>query len=250
MMIRFRFFALLFLLASVFHSCSDNRPARKQLASKPIVRKRAENHCAPKKSRLERQLEEAGLVDVSKLDPTICHDLRYAGKNNFTKIILYDTLTTIYLQPDVARKLVKAQERLKSIDPSLSLIVWDAARPLSVQRKMYRQVAGTVYQSYVASPGRTGLHNYGCAVDLSICRAKDGSLLDMGTPFDFFGKQAGISREEEFVGQGILTKQQVENRKLLRRVMTDAGFLTVRGEWWHFNSCRLTRAKQMYRLIP
>jgi zinc D-Ala-D-Ala dipeptidase len=247
---RFRHLALPFIVLGIICSCADNSSKQKHSVTKPIAHKRLERQIPSRKSHLEQQFQKAGLVDVCKLDSTIQVDLRYAGKNNFTKITLYDTLTTIYLQPDVARKLIKAQERLKSIDPSLSLIVWDAARPLSIQRKMFEQVAGTVYQKYVASPQRTGLHNYGCAVDLGICRSKDASLLDMGTPFDFFGKQAGISREEEFIEQGILTRQQVENRKLLRRVMSDSGFLTVKGEWWHFNSCRLAKAKQVYRLIP
>ncbi len=246
---RFRHLALPSIVLGILCSCTDNSSKQKHSAPKPIVHKQLEKQALLRKSQLEQQFEKAGLVDVCKLDSTIHVDLRYAGKNNFTKIILYDTLTTIYLQPDVARKLIKAQERLKSIDPSLSLIVWDAARPLSIQRKMFEQLAGTIYQNYVASPLKTGLHNYGCAVDLSICRRKDGRLLDMGTPFDFFGKQAGISREEELVEQGILTRQQVDNRKLLRRVMSDSGFLTVRSEWWHFNSCRLPEAKQKFRLI-
>jgi D-alanyl-D-alanine dipeptidase len=217
--------------------------------SKSIDKAQEAKQILPQKSRLEERFEKEGLVDVCKLDSSIHFDLRYAGRNNFTKIILYDTLTRIYLQPDVARKLIKAQRQLKLMHPSLSLIVWDAARPLGVQRKMYEQVSGTLYQNYVASPRKTGLHNYGCAVDLGLCHADGDSLLDMGTPFDFFGKEAGITHEEEFVAQGLLTRQQVGNRRLLRDVMLDAGFLTVKGEWWHFNSCRLPEAKRKYRLI-
>lgn len=247
---RVRHLVLPFIVSCMLCSCADNSSTQKHLSTtKPIAHSQLEKQALPQKSQLEQQLENAGLVDVCKLDATIQVDLRYAGENNFTKIILYDTLTTIYLQPDVARKLTQAQKLLKSIEPSLSLMVWDAARPLSVQRKMFEQVAGTMYQNYVASPHKTGLHNYGCAVDLSICRSEDRRLLDMGTPFDFFGKQAGIGHEDEYVAQGILTRQQVENRRLLRRVMQDAGFLTVKGEWWHFNSCRLPEAKRKYRLI-
>jgi D-alanyl-D-alanine dipeptidase len=73
--------------------------------------------------------------------------------------------------------------------------------------------------------------------------------LDMGTPFDFFGKAAGINKETELIAQGVLTKKQVANRKLLRKVMTYAGFLTIRGEWWHFNAVSLSEARRSYKVI-
>ena len=201
-----------------------------------------------RKSSLELQLEKAGLVNVCELDSSIRFDLKYAGKDNFTKSVLYDTLRSIYLQPEVAQKLIRAQGILKSKNPSLRLLVWDAARPMSVQRKMYAKVSGTPLHNYVADPTRTGLHNYGCAVDITIC-STDGSLFDMGTPFDYFGKNAGILQEQRFVQQGILTKKQLENRQLLRKVMCEAGFLTVTGEWWHFNAFRLAGAKRRYALL-
>jgi D-alanyl-D-alanine dipeptidase len=113
---------------------------------------------------------------------------------------------------------------------------------------MYATVEHTKYHAYVAHPSRTGLHNYGMAVDLTICKA--GSVpLDMGTPFDFFGKAAGINRENELVAQGILTKQQVDNRLLLRRIMTEAGFIPIRGEWWHFNAMPLNTARKTVKVI-
>ena len=86
------------------------------------------------------------------------------------------------------------------------------------------------------------------AVDLTICD-KSGKPIDMGTAFDFFGRAAGINKEKELVEQGVLTKQQVKNRELLRKVMVHAGFLTIRGEWWHFNAVSLVEAKRLYKVI-
>lgn len=189
------------------------------------------------------ELEKQGLVNIKKIDPSIRIELKYATKDNFTKSILYGNLTEAYLHPIAAEKLAKAQKLLKDKDPTLSLLVYDAARPLSIQRKMYEVVQNTPYHAYVANPTRTGLHNYGIAVDLTICDS-EGNPLDMGTPFDFFGRKAGISEEEILIKEGKLTRKQVNNRKLLRSVMTEAGFLTIRGEWWHFNALSLAEAKK------
>ncbi|GAB6009640.1 M15 family metallopeptidase [Dysgonomonas reticulitermitis] len=197
---------------------------------------------------MESYLQTQQLVNIKELDPTILSDLKYATTDNFTKTVLYDTLLNIYLHPVAAEKLVKAQRYLKEINPDFSLLVYDAVRPLSVQKKMYKVVQNTPYALYVANPVRTGLHNYGMAVDLTICD-KQGISLDMGTAFDFFGKAAGINKEQELVDEGVLTRQQVKNRELLRKVMIQAGFLTIRGEWWHFNAVSLNEARRSYRVI-
>lgn len=193
-------------------------------------------------------LEEQGLVRIKSLSPTIKVDLKYATNDNFTKKVLYDDLREAYLHPIAAQKLSTAQELLKEQDSTLSLLVYDAVRPLSIQKEMFEVVRNTPFQAYVANPSRTGLHNYGIAVDLTICDS-DGMPLDMGTPFDYFGKAAGINKEDELKAQGILTEQQIKNRKLLRSIMTKAGFLTIRGEWWHFNALSLAEAKSKTKLI-
>lgn len=197
---------------------------------------------------LESYLQTQNVVNVGKMDTSILVDLKYATTDNFTKTILYDSLLNIYLHPVAAEKLVKAQKYLKTLHPEYNLLVYDAVRPLSVQRKMYKVVQNTPYAAYVANPTRTGLHNYGMAVDLTICDSK-GEPLDMGTPFDFFGSAAGINKEAELVQKGVLTKAQVKNRELLRKVMTHAGFLTIRGEWWHFNAVSLVEARKSYKVI-
>lgn len=201
------------------------------------------------KTPTEKKLEdEIHLTDIQSLDNSILVELKYATTDNFTKKILYKDLKRAYLQPEAAAKLAKAQQYLKKQHPEMNLLVYDAVRPLNVQKEMYETVKNTPYHRYVAEPGRTGLHNYGAAVDLTITDASNKPL-DMGTPFDFFGKAAGIGNEDELVRQGILTRQQVKNRQLLRNVMVQAGFRTIRGEWWHFNHCSLAEAKAKYRLI-
>lgn len=202
----------------------------------------------PQKSTMELRLEKLGLVDVTELDSTIVVDLIYATSDNFTGEILYDSLHIAYLLPHVAEMLVKAQHALKAKYPDYNLVVYDAARPVSVQRKMWNIVRGTSKSIYVSNPNNTGLHNYGAAVDLSILD-DTGNVLDMGTPFDFFGPEAHIDKEEALIKTGKLTREQVNNRKLLREVMMAAGFKPLRSEWWHFNACTRDYAKKNYKVI-
>ncbi|WP_165020162.1 M15 family metallopeptidase [Dysgonomonas sp. ZJ279] len=201
-----------------------------------------------KLSTIEAHLQKSGMVNIHTLDSTIRVELKYATTDNFTNVILYDTLSNAYLHPLAAKKLAKAQKYLKELNPKLTLLVYDAARPLSVQRKMYKVVQGTPQAPYVANPSRTGLHNYGMAVDLTICDL-NGKPLEMGTPFDHLGYAAQINKEAELVQKGIITPAHVKNRELLRKVMVSAGYQTIRGEWWHFNAVPLTEAKQSYKVI-
>ena len=76
-----------------------------------------------------------------------------------------------------------------------------------------------------------------------------GSLLDMGTPFDYFGELAQPRYEERFLQEGRLTKEQLNNRKLLRDVMHQAGFRGIPDEWWHFNGFSLEEVKRRYAIV-
>ena len=57
----------------------------------------------------------------------------------------------------------------------------------------------------------------------------------MGSPFDHFGPESHINCEGDLLRTGKITQQEFDNRRLLRRVMTGAGFSTIANEWWHFN---------------
>lgn len=199
-------------------------------------------------SKLEQELIDAGMIEVQSQIPSVWVELKYATTDNFTKSVLYQDLDKAYLHPLAIDKLKQAVSSLHEIAPEISILIYDAARPQSVQYRMYEAVRNTPYAIYVAEPNRTGLHNYGMAIDATLCD-QYGRPLDMGTPFDFFGKAAGIRDEDSLVRQGILNKKQVENRRLLRKIMVQAGFLTVKGEWWHFNAVSLQEAKLNYKLL-
>ena len=106
-------------------------------------------------------------------------------------------------------------------------------------------------QIYIRIQPRTGggLHNYGLAVDISIIDAQ-GQPLPMGTPVDYLGKEAHITGEEQLVQANKITKQEMKNRRLLRKVMREAGFRPLPSEWWHFNRVSRQTAKEKYPIIP
>ncbi|HEV7230584.1 MAG TPA: M15 family metallopeptidase [Bacteroidia bacterium] len=192
----------------------------------------------------------AGLTDVRQQDSSIQVDLKYAGSDNFLGFNMYGKLKRCFLQPDVTGKLVKAQKILRSMYPFYGLIVYDAVRPLHIQKMMWdtlKMPAG-IKQQYLSSPQVISLHNYGAAVDLSII-TRDGLLLDMGTPYDFFGPLAHPEFEDRFREEGKLSLKQILNRELLRTVMHAAGFSPIETEWWHFNSCSRQEAARMYKVI-
>ncbi|MDR1980402.1 MAG: M15 family metallopeptidase [Tannerellaceae bacterium] len=205
--------------------------------------------CHAQTGRLDSSLSSKGLVNAATMDTTIHVCLKYATTDNFMGEAVYTDVAGIWLHVDAARKLVRAQRLLKERYPAYSLIVYDAARPMSVQRKMWRLVKGTDKTNYVSNPAHGGgLHNYGMAVDVGIVD-QSGRPLPMGTPFDYFGEEAHTTAEEGLVQSGKITREAFNNRRLLRQVMKQAGFSTIAYEWWHFNACTRQEAKAGYRLI-
>ncbi|MCC8144432.1 MAG: M15 family metallopeptidase [Tannerellaceae bacterium] len=176
---------------------------------------------------LDKEMAEKGLVDISTLDPSIQVSLKYSTTDNFMGEQLYDGLTKAWLHPITAYMLAKAQLYLKQEYPVYSLLIYDAVRPISVQKKMWKLAQVTGKTNYVSNPANGGgLHNYGMAVDLTIVDG-NGNPLPMGTPFDFFGDEAHINNEEQLVATGKITEEAYRNRQLLRRVMRQAGFRTI-----------------------
>ena len=206
--------------------------------------------CFAQKSKTAQQMEKQGLVDIMSVDSTIQVSLMYSRADNFTGKVLYTDLREAYLHPKAATALAKAQQALKKLRPELSLKVYDATRPMSVQQKMWNTVAGTKKSIYVSNPRNGGgMHNYGLAVDITLCDALSGDTLDMGTKVDFLGSYAHIDNEAGLVSQHIISKEAKKNRELLRKVMTEAGFKPLRTEWWHFNLVSRAEAKAHYKAV-
>lgn len=194
-------------------------------------------------------MQRMGLKNVEAEDSTIRVDLMYAKADNFTGEVLYDDLREAYLHPIAMTALAKAQTLLKKQRPDLSLIVFDAARPMSIQQKMWSCVRGTDKSVYVSNPANGGgLHNYGLAVDISLCNAA-GDTLPMGTRVDTMSPLSHIDNEEMLVTQGMMSPEALANRRLLRRVMREAGWRALKTEWWHFNIRSRAEARQYFKVI-
>ena len=120
---------------------------------------------------------------------------------------------------------------------------------MSVQRKMWDKVKNTKKYFYVSNPARGGgMHNYGMAVDITLCDAR-GDTLDMGTKVDYMGKAAHIDNEAALVKSKVISAKAKANRELLRKVMRHAGWMPLRTEWWHFNLCSRATARKYYKVI-
>lgn len=206
--------------------------------------------CLAQQSATAKRMAEQGLVDILSVDSTIQVSLMYARPDNFTGKILYTDLREAYLHPKAAAALARAQQALRKLHPELSLKIYDATRPMSVQQKMWNTVAGTKQQNYVSNPRNGGgMHNYGLAVDITLCKAATGDTLDMGTKVDFLGSYAHIDDEAGLVAKHIISKEAKQNRELLRKVMEEAGFKPLRTEWWHFNLVSRAEAKAHYKAV-
>ncbi len=198
-------------------------------------------------SNTERQFLRYGLVDIQKLNPDLKVELAYATNENLTGGILYQDLKRGFLQTIAANKLVTAQQNLELIDSTLSIVVLDAARPQSIQFKLWEWAKENGMEKYVASPWSGSNHNFGCAVDVTLV-SKD-SLLDMGTKYDYFGPEAEPRYQWQLLKEGKLSQTQIDNRLLLKDVMKSAGFSPIQTEWWHFNGLSKERAREYYKLI-
>jgi D-alanyl-D-alanine dipeptidase len=226
------------------HKASEKTELSKALSIKKEFKK-PHDSCE-----LEKLFVSKNLVNINALDSSIRVVLHYSTSQNFLNKPLYNGLSNCYLPCDVAIKLCNAQHELHQYFPNYHLIVFDAVRPLHIQKQMWDELDMPAKNkiNYLAHPNDISLHNYGAAIDIGIIGDND-ILLNMGTPFDFFGELSEPKREKELVENGQLSKEAFTNRLLLRKVMINAGFTAITSEWWHFNATNKITAASKYELI-
>ena len=202
------------------------------------------------KSDLERNLEQRGLQNVAQEIPGIEVYMVYATPYNFMGRVLYEGLDEAYLVPEAMEKLRKANELLRKKRLDLHLVVYDAARPHSIQQQMWSVVENTELEDFVANPNKSGggPHNYGIAVDVTLVDCT-GHPIAMGSEYDYFGDRSRVDLEAELIAKGEISQRELLNRQLLREVMTEAGWLVEPSEWWHFNAMPLTEASEKLTVI-
>jgi len=172
----------------------------------------------------EQKIKEAGLVELTRLEPSIKLDIRYATTNNFVGRVIYKEARA-FMQRPAADALARIHKKLK--EQGMGLVIFDGYRPLSAT-KIFWEVTPANKKQFVADPKNGSRHNRGCAVDLSLFDLKTGANLDMPTDFDDFTAKAAI----DYAGA---TEVQKKNREILRKAMESDGFKIYPTEWWHYD---------------
>lgn len=193
----------------------------------------------------ETEVRPENFVVIDQHIPGIKVQLRYGTTSNFTgNVVTGYKEGKCWITKEAANALSKVQKEVQQMN--LSLLVFDAFRPQRAVDSFveWAKESGTSKQQkdqyfpnlkkselfpkgYIAD--KSG-HTRGSTIDLTLCEVNErGELspLDMGTPFDFFGKEAGT----EFKG---IPAQQRANRLLLKTLMEKHGFRNYPVEWWHF----------------
>lgn len=182
-----------------------------------------------------------GFVYVASLVNGIDEAILYASNDNFIgqKVDGYLASKAI-LTREAAEALVNVQEA--AIKHNLSVKIFDAYRPRRAVKHFLRWVdeeeslenkerfhpefskPELFEKGYLATHSS---HSRGSTVDLTLVNQSTGSELDMGTEFDFFGKQSWLSYQN-------LSAKQSSNRYFLQSLMSENGFQPFELEWWHF----------------
>jgi len=164
------------------------------------------------------------LVELTKLDPTIKLDIRYATTNNLFGTVFYSQ-PRAFLQRAPAEALVRVNRKLKSM--GYGLLVHDGYRPWYVT-KVFWQATPDDKKIFVADPSKGSRHNRGAAVDLSLYDLKTGKPIEMVSTYDETTDRA----HPDYPGG---TSLQRWHRNLLRAAMEAEGFTVYEAEWWHFD---------------
>ena len=166
-------------------------------------------------------VNDTTFVNLRDYSQDFFYDMKYATNDNFLKAKVYDCaecylrLKTVTALIDANKKFLKKGYRIK---------IFDCYRPLDIQKKMWAIVSNP---QYVANPAKGSIHNRGGAVDITLVNLQ-GAELEMGTSFDFFGKEAAHNYKN-------LSNKVKRNRNLLKSVMKSSGFNPFNSEWWHYN---------------
>lgn len=166
-------------------------------------------------------ISDTTFVNLKDYSTDFVYDMKYATEDNFLKAKVYDC-AECFLRLKTVKALVKANK--KFIRKGYRIQIFDCYRPLDIQKRMWQIVSNP---EYVADPAKGSINNRGGAVDITLVDS-NGIALDMGTPFDFFGPEAGHYFEN-------LSDEVKQNRLRLKRIMQKSGFIPFNSEWWHYN---------------
>ncbi|MCV9928855.1 M15 family metallopeptidase [Flavobacterium sp. LS1R49] len=172
-------------------------------------------------SDVKQVIVDTTFVNLKDYSKDFVYDMKYATEDNFLKAKVYDC-AECYLRLKTVKALVEANKSFMKKGYKIKL--FDCYRPLFIQKRMWEIVSNP---KYVADPKKGSIHNRGGAVDITLVD-RNGKELDMGTPFDFFGKEASHNYTD-------LSDTVKANRQLLKKIMIKYNFNSFDSEWWHYN---------------
>jgi D-alanyl-D-alanine dipeptidase len=170
------------------------------------------------------EFRKTDLVELTKLDPTIKLEIRYATTNNFLGTVFYSQARA-FMQRPAAEAVVRASARLHAL--GYGLLIHDAYRPWYVTR-VFWDATPDDKKVFVADPAKGSRHNRGCAVDLTLYDLKTGKPIEMVSTYD----ETTARAYPDYPGG---TSLQRWHRALLRAAMEAEGFTVYEAEWWHFD---------------
>jgi D-alanyl-D-alanine dipeptidase len=167
---------------------------------------------------------QSDLVELTKLDPTIRLEIRYATTNNFLGTKFYSQ-PRAFMQRPAAEAVVRVNRKLKPY--GYGLLIHDAYRPWYVT-KVFWDATPDDKKIFVADPAKGSRHNRGCAVDLTLYDLKTEEPVEMVSTYD----ETTARAYPDYPGG---TSLQRWHRELLRKMMASEGFTVYEAEWWHFD---------------
>ncbi len=200
------------------------------------------------------EMDASAFVNITDVVPDVIMEIRYFGTYNFVgaRIDGYEQPTALLTR--------QAADSLKAVSDDLvkqgyRLKIYDAYRPqkgvdhfvrwgkdlndTAMKRYFYpNECKDSLFiKDYIAT--HSG-HSRGSTLDLTLFDMRTEKEVDMGGTFDWFGKEShpdycGNPESGKWKAEsGKLTKEQFENRMILRRAMMAHGFKPYDCEWWHF----------------
>ena len=191
--------------------------------------------------KIPEDMDHSGFVIVNDVVPDVLLELRYFTSFNFAgaRIDGYEEPVAL-LTKEAAEKLKIASEKFKEKD--LIIKIWDTYRPRRAVEhfvrwrndenddKMKEYFFPDLTKKEVFEQGfiaeKSG-HSRGSTIDMTLVYKKNGTALDFGTGFDFFGERAHTNST-------LVTEEQKNNRDYLKTIMEESGFVNLPEEWWHY----------------
>ena len=170
---------------------------------------------------ITKEKDSNAFVNLKNYSNDFVYDMKYATDDNFLKEKVYPC-DECFLRVKTVKALLEANESF--LDKGYKIKIYDCYRPKAIQKKMWKIVPDA---NFVANPKKGSIHNRGGAVDISLVDL-NGKELDMGTKFDFFGKEASHNYLN-------LSDIILANRTFLKETMLRYNFKSFDSEWWHYN---------------